>query len=259
MHEKIGPFLTLVLCVQILFFSIMTLFFNLNSYIEYTYIVIIYVVIALSIWLEKKNLHEFNLDRLSLLILISSSVFRRRLGVENEAYFLIIIGAAGLLILISTILNWSKIPKTNIRWVAIGFFVACIALIPITFIESLKLQTIPNNSPGSYGVFWDIIRRAMYDLSFTAPIEEILFRGFVWGYLRKLKWGVNKVFWVQGALFWLLHIGRISSFFTFFFSIPILTYISSELTKRSGQVSPSIISHLIINTIVSVLLAVSPG
>lgn len=256
MREKIGPFLTIMVCVMILFIAIMTLFFNLDSYIKYTYIVIIYLVLALLIWLEKKNLHEFNLDRLSLVILISSSVFRRRLGVENEGYILLTIGVAGIAVFISAILNWPKIPKMNFRWVAIGLFVACLSFIPIAFIASFQLQTIPNSSPGPYGMVGDIIRRAIYDLSFTAPIEEILFRGFVWGYLRKLKWDVNKIFWVQGTLFWFLHIGRIGSPVTFFFFVPILTYISSELTKRSGQVSPSIISHLIINTIGSVLLAV---
>jgi membrane protease YdiL (CAAX protease family) len=255
MREKVGPLLTLTVCVFILLFAITTLFFDLNPNIEYTYIVIIYLVIALLIWLERKNLDDFNLDRLALLILILSSIFRRRLGVENEGYFLLIIGAAGLLVFISAILNWSKIPQTNFRWLAIGLFVACLSLIPITFIESFRLQTIQSNDPESHGMFWDMMRRAIYELSFVAPIEEILFRGFVWGYLRKLNWEVNKIFWVQGALFWFLHISRISSPLTFFVSIPISTYILSELTRRSHQISPSIISHLIINTVVSVLLA----
>ncbi|MEW6609713.1 MAG: CPBP family intramembrane glutamic endopeptidase [bacterium] len=259
MREKIGPFVILMICVQISFFAIMMLFFNLNSHIKYTYVTVIYLVIALLICLERKNLNEFNLDRLSLLILILSSVFRRRLGVENEGYFLFVIGIAGLAVFISTIPNWTKTPKTDFRWLAIGLFVALLSLIPITFIESFQVQTIQNSGPGLYGLFWDMIRRAIYELSFTAPVEEILFRGFIWGYLRKLKWDVNKIIWVQGALFWFLHIGRIRSPLTFFFSVPILTYISSELTKRSGQVSPSIISHLIINTIGSVLLAVQLG
>lgn len=249
MRKKIGPLVTLVVCVLLSLFAIMTLFFDLNAYIKYTYIVTIYLVIALLIWLERENLHEFNLDRLSLFILIASSFFRRRVGVENEAYFLLIIGAAGLVVLISTILNWSKIPRANFRWVASGLIIACITLIPITLIQSFQVQTNPNNAPGPYGVFWDIMRRAIYNLSFNAPIEEILFRGFVWGYLQRLNWNVNKIFWVQGTLFWLLHIGQITAPFTFFLSIPILIYVSSELTRRSHQVSPSIISHLIINTI----------
>ncbi|HXQ38715.1 MAG TPA: CPBP family intramembrane glutamic endopeptidase [Anaerolineales bacterium] len=259
MRKKLGPFLTVIVCVQILFFAILSLFFNLNSHIKYTYIAIIYLLIALLILLEKKNLHEFNLDRLSLIILVSSSVFRRRLGVANEFIFLLLISVAGLAVFIIALLNWANIPRTNSRWVIIGLFVACISLLPISLIESFQLPTNPNNSPGPYGMFWDTIRRAIYDLSFTAPIEEILFRGFVWGYLRKLNWDIHKVFLAQGVLFWLSHIGRIGSSLTFFFSIPILTYISSELTKRSGQVSPSIISHLIINTMVSVLLSISFG
>ena len=249
MREKIGPFLTLMVCSLMVFYAILTLFFKIDPYIRYIYIVTIYLVIAILIWLERKNLDDFNLDRLALFILVLSSVIRRRLGVENEGFFLSIIGATGLLVFISVILNWSKIPQTNFRWVAIGLFVACLSVILIIFIASFQqVPLIPNTVPGPYGVFWDMIRRAIYDLSFTAPIEEILFRGFIWGYLRKLKWDVNKVFWVQGVLFWFLHIGQITFPFAFFLSIPLLTYVTSELTKRSHQVSPSIIAHLIINT-----------
>jgi hypothetical protein len=254
MQEKIGPFLTLMMCVLLVFYTILTLFFRVNPYIKYTYIAIFYLVISILIWLERKNLDDFNLDRLALLILVLSSVVRSRSGIENEGFFLLIIGAAGLLVLISAILNGSKIPKTNFRWVAIGLFVACLSVIPIIFIESFQVQSIPNSVSRSYGVFWDMIRRVIYDLSFTAPIEEILFRGFIWGYLRKLKWEVNKVFLVQGALFWFLHIGGMRSPVAFFISIPIITYVTSELTRRSHQVSPSIIAHLIINAGV-VLLA----
>lgn len=254
MREKIGQVLILIICAQSLLLSIMSLFIDLNWDIAYLFITPIYVVIALVILLERKNLKEFNLDQLALFVLIFSSIFRRRLGVENELFHLLIIGAAGLVILICTILNLRQIPKTNSRWLIIGLFAGYIVLVPIAFIESFQPSGIADQDLETLGPFWDTIRRLIYNLSFNAPIEEILFRGFLWGYLRKLKWSENKIFWTQGTLFWLIHLGAIGSPLTFFLSIPIGTYIMSELTKRSGQVSPSIFFHLVVNTMISVYL-----
>lgn len=255
MRERISLFSILIVCGLILCVAISTLFVTLSPYVKYTYITMIYVMLALSMWLERKNLHEFSLDRLALFILILSSFVRRRLGIENEIYFLAVIGVAGLVVLIVTILYWKQIPKTNFRWLVIGLCVAFLALIPIIFIESLQLQTMADSTVKSYGMFWDIVRRAIYEISFTAPIEEFLFRGFLWGYLRKLNWNESEAFWIQGVLFWFSHIGKIVSPFTLFLTIPILTFTFSELRKRSGQITPSILVHLATNSIVPIILS----
>ncbi|MCL4275407.1 MAG: CPBP family intramembrane metalloprotease [Anaerolineales bacterium] len=254
MRVKIGLVLTLMICAQILFVSIMSLFIDLSWNIAYLLIAPIYVVIALLIFFERKNLREFNLDRFSLLLLVFSSVFRRRLGVENEFIFLLIIGIAGLVVLVSAVLNWAQVPKTNFRWLVIGLFIGCVTLVPIAFIESFQPSRVLYDAPVSYGFFWDAMRRVIYNISFNAPIEEILFRGFLWGYLKNLNWNDNAIFWTQGALFWFSHLGAIGSPLTFFLTIPIGTYILSELTKRSGRVSPSILFHLIINSMISVFI-----
>jgi len=254
MHQKFGRVLTFATCLITVCFSLSTLFFNLDLYTTYTYIVMVYLVIALVIWMEKENLQHFALDRLSLVILVASTIFRRRLGVENEWYALFMIAAAGGVMFLVGIRYWSKVPKTSLKWLIIGVAAAFVTLIPIIVIEASQWQQETNAAAEPFGVFWNLIRRAIFELSFTAPIEEVLFRSFLWGYLINLKWSDKKVFWTQGILFWCSHIGRIQSPITFLISIPIMTYALSALRKHSGQTAPSVVAHLVINTVVSTIL-----
>jgi membrane protease YdiL (CAAX protease family) len=254
MRKKIGLILTLVTLIQILFISMISLFVDLSQNLKYPYITVVYIILAVLIFLERKNLGEFNLDRASVLILIFSSIFRRRLGVENESFYLLVLFGTGLVMFISVIRNWSQIPKTSFRWLAVGVFIGFIALVPVTFIETIQSTRVISGATESYGPFWDVVGRMIYHLSFSVPMEEVFFRGFLWGYLRKLDWNENKIFWTQGVLFWLSHLGGIGSPLTFFLSIPILTFILSELTKRSGRISPSILFHLVVNSMISVFI-----
>lgn len=259
MKEKVGLSLIIIVTTYLLLTGLVAVFSSISLYIGYVTTVIVYLVISILMLIENRNLQEFNIDRLSIFILILSSFFRRRLGIENEWYFLFIIGLAGVLLFVSLVLNWRRLPKTNFKWLTISIITALIILIPITLIEFLQkiifIQVNEYNAPSKYGLLLDILQKTIYNLSFNAPIEEILFRAFLWGYLKKMKWDSTKIFLTQGGLFWVSHIGKIvESPLTFFISIPILTYTVSKLAKESQQISPSIISHLIVNTLSSILL-----
>ena len=120
-------------------------------------------------------------------------------------------------------------------------------VIPLSIIESfqpnmyIEMKVEPNL--GFY-----LIRDVIYNLSFVAIMEELAFRGVLWGYLRGIGWKESKIFWAQAILFWLTHIWQIFNPITFFITIPIGTIIFSLLTRYSRQVFPSIIAHTIMNT-----------
>ena len=99
-----------------------------------------------------------------------------------------------------------------------------------------------------------LVRRIIYNLSFGALIEETLFRGVLWGYLRGLNWKENKIIWTQGILFWMAHLNEISNPVTFFIAVPIGTIVFSLLARHSKQVLPSIIAHTVMNTLSVVLV-----
>jgi membrane protease YdiL (CAAX protease family) len=255
MRNKIGFFLLTVIFVEIFVIQFVQLFSVLNPYLLYSYLTTTYIIIAILIWFEINNLQEFHLEQGTLFIFILSSLFRTRLGIKGENYFLIVIALAGLSVFLAFVLHRSKIPRSFLKWALGGVFWGLISLIPIVLVESLELQIWLNRSLLSNSIILIVIRMVIYQFFLGTIMEEILFRGFLWGYLRRLGWVENKIFWGQGILFWLSHFSRIIiAPLTFFFTIPILTFVSSKLTKHSRQVFPSIISHTIINTMIPIIL-----
>ena len=254
MKNKLGLILILIVLLQIVVVQI-TSFFGTTTmfqYFKYIYTTTVYLSLSALIWIERENLEDFHLERLTLYIFIFSSLFRRRLGVNGEEYFLLVIGLTGISTIVAMFVNKSRIriPKTNSGWVLTGLLVGIIGTIPISLIQAWQSQLFnmwPYNSFLSDNISLDIVRQIIYDLSFASLIEEMLFRGFIWGYLRKLGWAENRAFWVQGILFWVSHFGRLRTPLTFLLSIPLATFIYSKLTLRSKQVFPSVVSHLIVN------------
>ena len=50
--------------------------------------------------------------------------------------------------------------------------------------------------------FWLVLtNRVIYSFSIVTPYEEIIMRGFLWGYLRQAGLSENKACWIQGSLF----------------------------------------------------------
>jgi membrane protease YdiL (CAAX protease family) len=218
-----------------------------------------YLIIAILIWVEINSLEEFHLENFSLIIFVISSIFRTRYRVPGEGYFLVAIGLSGLLVVLALILNRSKIPRTKFKWVLLGIIYGYAAGGLLANLEPFQYQTPLWESAFSKGVISGILRQAVNVFSFSAPIEEIIFRGFLWGYLRRLELGDTKILWIQGILFWLLHIYKIfNTPETFFIGVPILTIISTFLVLRSKQVFPALISHALINIIIPVLVIFLP-
>lgn len=257
MQKKMAIALLLLVLSEVFAIQISTLFFGLNPKITYFYLVTTYLVIAALVWLNKQNLEDFHLDKLTLFTLVFSSIFRRRLGIAYEGYFLMLIGFGGLLILIIAVVNRSILPKTNVKWSILGLLYGILSLIPSTIIQSFQGQAIANEGFYINNTVFLIARQFIFELSFGVPVEEIVFRGFIWGYLLKLGWAEKNAMWGQGILFWLLHFGRVGTPLIFFLSIPLLTFVSSKLTSRSRQIFPAIISHTIINSMTPILSSIS--
>jgi membrane protease YdiL (CAAX protease family) len=216
--------------------------------IQYLYVVLLYAFLAIFIGREVKNIDEFHLDRTSLILIIFFGIFRSRLNIQNEIYYRILLFLFSLALLVISYKNWKQLPKTRFRWVWIGL-IFCVLLVPITWAESLQPENYSslNFPPGDLGLV--ILRRILYNLSFVVLLEEIVFRGILWGYLRRFGWTENGAFWGQAILFWLLHLWQIVNPITFFITIPLGTIAYSILVRYSKQILPSIILHTILNTV----------
>jgi membrane protease YdiL (CAAX protease family) len=223
------------------------------GYFGYFYITLVYCAFSILIRLESNYLEEFHIDRFTLASLVLSSIVRSRLRIPAEGFFLILIGLAGIFMISTLILKKPTIPKTNRRWVLVGAGISSGVIILITLFE-LFFRNAWEIAP----LFKDnealtITRHIVAEFSFGAVIEEILFRGFLWGYLKRAGWHENRIFWMQGTLFWFLHLSKIFTPFTFFIIIPIIAMICSKLTLKSGQLYPAIIAHMIINILSAML------
>jgi membrane protease YdiL (CAAX protease family) len=226
-------------------------YLEIISFARYLFYPMRYLVLTMLIWAEVKNLEKFHIEKFTL---VSFAFFTLITFVKNrsENYLLLSYGLASILIIIALIINNPIIPQTNLQWSLAAVGIGSIFVIIITLIELLlrgdwQFSPLIRNS-----VVITAIAQIINELNIV-PLEEMLYRGFLWGYLGKRGWNENKIFWVQIIIFWLSHISRLVTPFSFFISIPILALVSSKLTAKTKQVFPAIVSHVIINSVSAVL------
>lgn len=224
---------------------------------KYILTAIAYVCLAILIWVEIEHLESYHLDRFSLLFLVVFGPFLRikSYGSDNTIYSIIILVAC-VVIAFRLVRNWSKIPKTNLKWSNRGAFLFGLALILLIALGTLEPDLYSRADPSTYRPIFDVTSRIFYNLSAVSTIEEIMFRGFLWGYLLQLGWSEKKAMWTQAILFLLGHFTQIGLPITFFITIPIAIFIFSQVVWRTRQVFWAIIFHTINNVVVPVLLTV---
>lgn len=211
-------------------------------------IILLYAFVATLLWWNSDEIESLHLDRATLILIVVNGVVRSKLGIQNEIFvkwaLVIICGA----ILVAIWKRRDCIPKPKWSWTLIGLILSLV-VIPLSFIESLQPERYSDVNIQQINVGLLLIRRFLTNLSFVAISEEVLFRGILWRYLQRLGWNDSRVFWCQAMLFWLTHIWEIGSPITFFITIPIGTLLFSLLTRFSKQLFPSILLHLLLDTI----------
>ncbi len=227
--------------------------------LKYLYTISVYIFTAALLILDKGDLSDFNLDRFSITMLVAGIIFRSILGIPGEVNLLVWTRVSGVLVIIVVIKKWKLIPITNFKWAAIGVISGFAILIPTIPIEALQPITYLGIDFSKSNVFVLMFQQFIYNLSFVAPIEEIVFRGFLWGFLKRLGWNVEKIIVAQGILFWFTHIIRLGTPLTFFITIPLGIIIFSLLTRYSKQLSAPILAHLVSNSLIPVMVKMAIG
>ncbi|MFZ6029593.1 MAG: TolB family protein [Chloroflexota bacterium] len=93
-----------------------------------------------------------------------------------------------------TIRNWSTVPKTVFRWRIQDVGSASFVLLLCILIESLQAEVYSQDSLAASMPIVFIVRRIVQNLAMASVIEEIVIRGFLWGYLRKFGMGEKQSF-----------------------------------------------------------------
>lgn len=212
-----------------------------------------YLLISLLILLERGSLSDYHIDRLALALLllaptakiISCTVFQFQ--IELGAWLNVVISVCLLaaLLLLRPKLHQTVAPG-GLLWVLIAVAVGIGMGIGVGFflkLQSPEYQTFPFRLPLA-------VRGFFIQLANAAALEEPLFRGFLWGFLKKLRW---KEFWIwlfQALLFVLGHLYYLGvSNYSFFLIVPMCALVLGLLAWRSRSIGTSMITHGLINSL----------
>lgn len=206
--------------------------------------------------MERNDLAAFALDRFSLIFLALMPLFGfLSAGLRKNLYYFILLGLIGILIGFFIFLNKDRIIKTNLKWAGIGLAAGVVIVPALVIVEILSdyLTLFHDNvAPFPFGVL--LLGRLFYYFSFTAPVEEIIFRGFLWGYLVKSGLSEQKAMWIQAIIFLFMHWDRMVYPLLFFIAVPVTTVIFTVLRKNSKQVFPSLLAHNMSNALTESIL-----
>jgi membrane protease YdiL (CAAX protease family) len=220
-----------------------------------------YLFTGLLIWAERKELNDFNIDTLSLLVLILFKPIECFLlkYLWHMKSFMSIDQIGGITITILSIIYlimlfiFRKQFKLTIKWKSIyrlgwgvlfGIIAVLILSVPMSFqVRKMGINSALHNlfNPTTFVLIF-------YQISYAAASEEPLFRGFIWGYLRKQKISELLILLIQMTLFTLGHLYYLKTNpISFFVIIPIASIFLGLSIIKSKSIASSMLTHGILN------------
>lgn len=216
-----------------------------------------YLITAALIILKRDSLSDYNIDLFSLFILIIAPVAEILSGylltkaaitgtIQPNSFKIVI----SILLLLALILARPKLRKKGIKetflWLLIAVIAGLCSGVLMGIISSIQGGERNPNHPSIYYFFGSFI----IQLNNAAVTTEPLFRGFLWGLLKKADWKDLRIYLFQAALFILAHIYYLGKYnYSFFIIVPIAALILGLLVWRSKSIGTSMITHALINAV----------
>jgi membrane protease YdiL (CAAX protease family) len=235
--------------------------FSKSEWLVAIYQLVTYLLTAIFLWWECKNLKDFHVDALAIWIIILfkpiETLILKGWGFNTPLTFPKISGLLIWLISIGlTIALWFRrkdLPK--FQWKSLGWFGVGILI----GIGTNILLAIPGAFQVDFGVspatFWSLFKSQalmsfIYQIGYAAVSEEPLFRGFLWGALRKAGWKDVWIWIFQAALFMLSHIYYLGKYpISFFIVVPVAALILGLVAWKSRTISASMATHGAVNAL----------
>ncbi len=144
--------------------------------------------------------------------------------------------------------RWERITGDEFRWLLwgglAGLGVAFLAGVPM----ALTLRSSHTLSGISWAGFLLALIRIPQQLGYAAVTEEPVFRGILWGVLRKKGWNEVIILPFQAALFLLAHVYYFGKMpYMFWISIPIGGLALGFMAWRSRTITSSMAAHSMMN------------
>jgi membrane protease YdiL (CAAX protease family) len=224
-----------------------------------------YLLGAALIWWERDRLPDFHVGGLSLAIFIllkpiQTLLLLQRAGRARHPFAFpeplsLALWAIALVLLVALWRDRHKLPRirwADLGWLAIGIGAGILTAIALGYPFSYQVEVggLPRLT------LLDVFREApwgfVYQLGYAAVSEEPVFRGFLWGSLRKVGW---REFWIllfQTGLFALCHIYYIQVFpISFWIIVPAGALVFGLLVWGSRRISTTMGAHATMNALTS--------
>lgn len=222
-----------------------------------------YLLTACLIWWERERLADFHIDTLAIAIIILfkpiQTLFLALMGAQHLALAfpqplsltLWVIAIVLLVTLRRSHTQFPKIQRASLRWFAIGTMVGIATALLMGYPMSLQIDKseLPMRLE-LWPILVMVVPNFVYQLGYAAVTEEPLFRGFLWGYLRKLKWPERWIWLFQAGLFMLGHIYYVTNApISFWIIVPTGGLVMGWLAWRSRSIATSMAAHGAMNAL----------
>jgi len=222
-----------------------------------------YLLTAMLIFIKRDSLSEYNMDFFSLLIFMIAPIAKMiseyslatkesyNSMISADWWFQIVIS---ICLIITLLLYRPKLHKRGIRKMLLWFLIAVtvgigsgVLLGYITSLQSIGKSAVHPTIPLLISLFF-------IQLGSAAAVEEPLFRGFLWGFLKNQHWNEYLIWLFQAALFMLGHIYYFGiNNFSFFIIVPFSALMFGLFAWRSRSIGTSMIVHGFYNSVIDVV------
>jgi len=267
-HSHQIVFWSILICLFLLripFMAGIRLFYGFNDtgndWVNIVWQLGTYLFTAFLVWWERDDLQNYHIDFLAVIIIILSlplqTLVLNSWGWGNfygnvlafPRWGSLLAWAISIGLLTTLWLSHATIPR--FRLISVGWFIIGILLGVFWNLLSGVNLSVPIRQLTNYQSWVAILNpiavRFLYHLGASSVMEEPLFRGFLWGGLRKAGW---KDFWIwlfQAVLFDLSHIYYWKVFPTSLLTVFLSGLFFGFLAWRSKSISMSIAAHSIVN------------
>ncbi|HAL17688.1 MAG TPA: hypothetical protein DCP32_13380 [Anaerolineaceae bacterium] len=235
--------------------------FSSVSWVAPTYEVGTYLLTAILLIWESHSLPDYHITNFVIWLVILfkplETIYLSNLARLNSPLafpkipgLLIWLIALGLLWHFRTrLFTKGAVQKQDLRWVLLGALGGLVAVLIIAY--PMSFQVSPPDPRGKYSVLSVLInglKTIPYQIGYAAVSEEPVFRGFLWGYLRKNGWRDVWIWLFQAGLFSLAHLYYINTApISFWFIVPLLALVQGWLVWRSRSIATSMVAHGVAN------------
>lgn len=202
---------------------------------EWAYIVFVigtYLITAILIWRERERLRDFWIDLTSAIVFLCQ-------------IFMFPFGAALFVKMHRSKSRFPPPPPGLLRWVLIGALLAI-----LTTIFTMQFRLYPeqqrSDNPASLTSLFSIV---LIQMSNAAVWEEPLFRGFLWGFLRKGGWKNAWIWLFQALLFTFSHAYylRVEPLPVFFVRMMMPALLMGLMAWKARSITASMVTHGFLN------------